>query len=51
MRMLRMYIAQQCFGLPDEGIEDALYDSQTIRRFVGIDLGRESTPDATEVAP
>ncbi len=51
MRMLRMYIAQQCFGLSDEGIEDALYDSQTIRRFVGIDLGRESTPDATEVVP
>jgi hypothetical protein len=26
-RMLRMYLAQQCFGLSDEGIEDALYDS------------------------
>ena len=25
-RMLRMYIAQQCFGLSDEGIEDAIYD-------------------------
>ena len=46
-RMLRMYIAQQCFGLSDEGIEDALYDSQAIRRFVGIDLSRESAPDAT----
>ena len=46
-RMLRMYIAQQCFGLSDEGIEDALYDSQSIRRFVGIDLSRESAPDAT----
>jgi IS5 family transposase len=46
-RMLRMYIAQQCFGLSDEGIEDALYDSQAIRRFVGIDLNRESAPDAT----
>ncbi len=46
-RMLRMYIAQQCFGLSDEGIEDALYDSQAIRRFVGIDLGRDSAPDAT----
>ena len=34
-RMLRMYIAQQCFGLSDEGIEDAIYDSQAIRRFVG----------------
>ena len=46
-RMLRMYIAQQCFGLSDEGIEDALYDSQAIRAFVGIDLARESAPDAT----
>jgi hypothetical protein len=46
-RMLRMYIAQNCFGLSGEGIEDALYDSQAIRRFVGIDLGREATPDAT----
>jgi len=35
------------FGLLDEGIEDALYDSQAIRGFVGIDLGRESAPDAT----
>jgi IS5 family transposase len=48
-RMLRMYVAQQCFGLSDEGIEDALYDSQAIRRFVGIDLSRESAPDATTV--
>lgn len=45
--ILRMYVAQQCFGLSDEGIEDALYDSQSIRRFVGIDLGRQSAPDAT----
>ena len=46
-RMLRMYVAQQCFGLSDEGIEDAIYDSQSIRGFVGIDLNRESAPDAT----
>lgn len=46
-RMLRMYIAQQCFGLSDEGTEDALYDSQALRRFVGIDLAREDAPDAT----
>ncbi len=45
--MLRMYVAQQCFGLADEGIQDAIYDSQSIRAFVGIDLGRESAPDAT----
>ena len=46
-RMLRMYVAQQCFGLSDEGVEDAIYDSQAIRGFVGIDLARESAPDAT----
>ena len=31
----------------DEGIEDAIYDSQAIRAFVGIDLGRESASNAT----
>lgn len=46
-RMLRMYIAQQCFGLSDEGIEDAIYDSQAVRAFIGIDLNREAAPDAT----
>jgi IS5 family transposase len=47
LRMLRVYIAQQCFGLYDEGAEDALFDSQVIRRFVGVDLRRETAPDAT----
>lgn len=46
-RMLRMYVVQQCFGLSDEGTEDAIYDSQAIRTFVGIDLSREAAPDAT----
>jgi IS5 family transposase len=46
-RILRMYVAQQCFGLSDEATEDAIYDSQAIRRFVGIDLNREAAPDAT----
>ncbi|SEG21386.1 transposase, IS5 family [Nitrosomonas ureae] len=42
-----MYIVQQCFGFSDEGTEDAVYDSQAIRCFVGIDLNREAVPDAT----
>ena len=46
-RMLRMYVVQQCLGLSDEGIEDAVYDSQAIRGFIGIDLAREAAPDAT----
>jgi transposase, IS5 family len=45
--MLRMYIAQQCFGFSDEGIEDAIYDSMAVRNFVGIDLAVEQAPDAT----
>lgn len=32
-RMLRMYVAQQCFSLSDEGIEDAIYDSQVDQRL------------------
>ena len=46
-RILRMYIVQQCFGFSDEGNEDAVYDSQAIRRFVGIDMNREAASDAT----
>ena len=37
----------QCFGLSDEGNEDAVYDSQAIRRLIGIDLNREAAPAAT----
>ena len=45
--MLRVYLVQQWYGLSDEGVEDALTDSQALRNFVGIDLSRESAPDAT----
>jgi len=46
-RMLRMYLLQQWYSLGDEALEDAIYDSQAFRHFLGIDLGRESVPDAT----
>lgn len=46
-RMLRMYCLQQWFGLADEALEDAIYDSHAMRDFLGIDLGRQSVPDAT----
>jgi IS5 family transposase len=45
--MLRMYLVQHWFNLADEACEDALLDSPALRRFVGIDLGRERVPDAT----
>jgi len=31
--MLRMHVAQQCFGLSDEGIEDALYAHIALHGF------------------
>ena len=46
-RMLRMYFVQQWYGLADEAVEDAVYDSQALRNFMGIDLSRTSLPDAT----
>ena len=46
-RMLRMYFIQHWFNLADAACEDALLDSTALRRFVGIDLGRERVPDAT----
>ena len=48
-RMLRIYFLQQWFNLSDPAVEEALYDSQAMRRFVGIDLGREPAPDETTV--
>ena len=48
-RMLRIYFLQQWFNLSDPGAEEALYDSITMRRFAGIDLGREPVPDETTI--
>src|SRR5689334_9104182 len=41
-KMLRIYFLQQWYGLADEALEDTIYDSQAMRNFVGIDLGREA---------
>jgi transposase, IS5 family len=46
-RMLRIYFLQQWYALSDEALEDAIYDSQAMRTFAGIDLSVESVPDAT----
>jgi IS5 family transposase len=48
-RMLRVYFVQQWYGLADEAVEDAFYDSQALRGFAGIDLNRDAIPDATTV--
>jgi IS5 family transposase len=46
-RMLRIYFLQQWYALADEALEDAIYDSQAMRTFAGIDLSVEPVPDAT----
>ena len=48
-RMLRIYFLQQWYGLADEAVEDALYDSQALRSFASIDLSHDPVPDATTV--
>ncbi len=45
--MLRMYLLQAWFSLSDEGVEEAIYDSYAMRKFMGLDFGVEQVPDAT----
>jgi IS5 family transposase len=48
-RMLRIHFLQHWFNLSDPAVEEALYDSRSMREFVGIDLGREAAPDETTI--
>src|SRR3970282_208633 len=48
-RMLRIYFIHNWVNLSDPAVEEALYDSLSMREFVGIDLGREGAPDETTV--
>lgn len=45
--MVRVYFLQQWFNLSDPAAEDALYDSDAMRRFVGLDLSEAPAPDET----
>ena len=47
--MLRIYFVQQWFDLSDPGAEDAIYDSESLRRFVGVELGEDRIPDETTI--
>lgn len=48
-RMLRIYFLQQWFDLSDPAAEDALYDSEAMRRFVGLELSDDAVPDETTI--
>lgn len=45
--MLRMLLLQSWFNLSDEGVEDTIYDSYAMKRFMGLDFVKEQVPDAT----
>ena len=48
-RMLRIYFMQQWYGLSDPTMEDSLYDSESMRRFAGIDIEVDDIPDETTI--
>ncbi len=48
-RMLRVYFLQQWFNLSDPAAEDALYDSESMRRFAGVELGEDTIPDESTI--
>ena len=48
-KQLRIYFLQQWFNLSDPQAEDAIYDSESMRRFVGVELGDDVIPDETTI--
>jgi transposase, IS5 family len=48
-RMLRVHFLQQWYALADQAMEEALYDSQAMRGFAGIDLTVDAVPDETTI--
>jgi IS5 family transposase len=48
-QMLRIYCLQQWFNLSDPAAEEALYDSEAMRRFAQIELGEDAVPDETTI--
>jgi IS5 family transposase len=48
-KMLRIYFMQQWFNLSDPQAEDSMYDSESMRRFGGIELAEDAVPDETTI--
>lgn len=48
-KMLRIYFLQQWFNLSDPQAEDSIYDSESMRRFAGVELGDDVVPDETTI--
>jgi IS5 family transposase len=47
--MLKIYFMQQWYKLSDPAMEDALYDSESLRRFAEIDIAVDIIPDETTI--
>jgi len=43
-KMLRIYCLQQWFNLSDPQAQDAIYDSESMRRFARVELGDDVVP-------
>jgi len=48
-RMLRIYFMQQWFNLSDPQAEDAIYDSESMRRFARVELDDDKVPDESTI--
>jgi len=48
-KMLRIYFLQQWFNLSDPQAEDAIFDSESMRRFARVELGDEVVPDESTI--
>ena len=47
--MLRIHFLQQWYALSDPAMEDALYEIESMRRFVGLELNVDAIPDETTI--
>lgn len=47
--MLKIYFMQQWYKLSDPAMEDALYDSESLRRFAEIDIAVDIIPDESTI--
>ncbi len=48
-RLLRIYFMQNWFNLSGPGAEDAMYGSESMRRFAGFELVEDVIPDESTI--
>lgn len=47
--MLRICFMQSWFGLSDPGMEDVLYEVESIRRLAGLELIEDALPEEASI--